>query len=459
VRRTRLLLAAAVTAALIAPVVPGLAAESLVAPVLAHHRLTVGVPLVAELAPGDRLVGVTWQRGHATVEVRWETALGWSPWETQESEPGATDVPDGDRGVRPGTEPAWRPRGVDRVEVRVTRGDPVHPQLVVVGERRTRRWVAAAPAYAAATTTGEERLGPVVSRAGWGADESIRKRPTYQPRVDAVVVHHTVNANDYAAEEVPGIVRAIYAYHARGRGWDDIAYNFLVDRFGRVYEGRAGGFRTRAIKGSHTGGFNERTVGVAMIGNLDVAAPEAPMVEGVARVTAWAADRWGFDPRGSIALTSRGSTRYPAGRTVSVPRMLGHRDLSATACPGGQAYPLLSAWRDRTWRLLAPVITDVVVDGAPVHSPEPVHIRARLTAPASWTITVTTPYAGLVVTSSSGNGDQPRLEWDGRIGGLPAAPGDYQWTATADDGVHGPSDPVSGIVQVGVARRFNPPTG
>ncbi len=449
--RHRRLLLAALLLGVLGPVLPGFAAVPTFDPTVVRRSLALGTTTVARLDPSTSLIGVTWPRGDATVSLRWHTAAGWTAWAEQESEPGADVVTDGDRGVRAGTEPIWRPRLADAVAVRVDSADQVHPELVVVGERTSPRWVAGgARAHAATSTTGEERLGHVVSRGEWGADESMRKRPTYQARVDAVVVHHTVDNNDYAADDVPAIMRAIYAYHVRGRGWDDIAYNLLVDRFGRIYEGRAGGFRSRAIKGSHTGGFNERTLGVSMIGNLDVAEPAAPMVEAVARVGAWAADTWGFDPRSDVALTSRGSTRFTAGRTVTVPRVLGHRDLSTTACPGRLAYPLLGAWRERMFHLLAPVITDVVVDGAPVRSPGPVRIHGRLTAPARWSVTVTSPYGGLVVSANEGAGDRPELEWDGRFAGLPALPGDYPWTATADDGVHGQSDPVSGIVTVGI---------
>ncbi|HVF19377.1 MAG TPA: peptidoglycan recognition protein [Mycobacteriales bacterium] len=449
-RSRRALIAVAVVAALAGPVLPGAASTPSFETSVVRRALQPGAAAVADLREGDRIVGVTWERGAADVETRWRTTTGWTPWTAQEVEPGAVAGDDGDDGVRPGTEPLWRPAGATAVAVRVRGDDVARPQLLVVGERPVRRWtVGGAPAQAA-SSTGDERLGHVVSRRDWGADESLRKKPTYQARVDAVVVHHTVNANDYAQADVPAIIRAIYAFHVRGRGWDDIAYNLLVDRFGRIYEGRAGGFRSRAIKGSHTGGFNERTVGVAMIGDLDRALPEAPMVEGVARVASWAADRWGFDPRTDVRLVSKGSSRYPSGRAVTVPRVLGHRDLSSTACPGRHAYPLLPAWRDRAWRLLAPVITDVVVDGAPVRSPSTVRIRARLTAAASWSITVRSPYGGFVVTTSQGGGNAPYLEWDGRVGGVPATPGDYPWTTEADDGVHGPSDPVAGVVTVGL---------
>ena len=69
-------------------------------------------------------------------------------------------------------------------------------------------------------------------------------------------VHHTVNANDYTRDEVPGILRSIYAYHTQSRGWSDVGYNFLVDRFGRIWEGRYGGV-DRPVVGAHTLGYND----------------------------------------------------------------------------------------------------------------------------------------------------------------------------------------------------------
>lgn len=445
-RRTRLLIAAALVTGSVGSALPGFAAVPIPVTDVIRRALDVGSPSFTALTPADRLVGVTWPRGVARVAIRWRTPAGWTPWADQETEPGAGG--DADSGARPGTDPLWRPAGADAVGVRVD-GEGVDPQLVIVRERTARRWVVGTPA-AAASTTGQERLGDVVSRAEWGADESIRKRPTYTPAVDAVVVHHTINANDYTAAESPAIVRSIYAYHVRGRGFDDIGYHVLVDRFGRIFEGRFGALGRRAVKGAHAGGFNERTFGVTMIGNLEQAAPAEPMLDGVARAGAWAAERWSVDPRTSVTLTSAGSSRYAKGRRVVVRRMLGHRDVSSTVCPGAYGYPLMDELARRSWRLLAPVITDVTVEGAPVRSPEPVRIRARLTAPAQWTITVTTPYGGAVVATSEGRGDRPLLEWDGRIGGLPAAPGDYTWTATADDGIHGASTPVTGTVVVGL---------
>jgi hypothetical protein len=267
--------------------------------------------------------------------------------------------------------------------------------------------------------------------------------------VQAVVVHHTVDRNDYTAAESPALIRAIHAYHVRGRGFDDIGYHFLVDRFGQVFEGRRGVLGPKPVLGAHSAGFNTATIGVAMLGEFTSTAPSDLVLESVARVGAWAADRWRFDPRSTVQLTSKGSNRHPAGSKPRVSRMPGHRDLVATACPGNAAYPTLGDIRARAFRHLAPYFTDVRTPTAPVHGGAPGTIAARLTAPASWTVRVTT-LLDLVVAEQSGTGTAPALTFDGRLLGVPLPPGDYTWTMTADDGVHGPSDPVSGTVSVGL---------
>ena len=113
----------------------------------------------------------------------------------------------------------------------------------------------------------------IISRAQWGADESLRcGNPQYDNGIRAAVVHHTADSNDYSPQDSAGIVQSIYAYHSKTLGWCDIAYNALVDKYGQVFEGSAGGL-TKAVEGFHTGGFNRNTWGVAMIGNFDDVPP------------------------------------------------------------------------------------------------------------------------------------------------------------------------------------------
>src|SRR5699024_1408108 len=113
----------------------------------------------------------------------------------------------------------------------------------------------------------------IYSRAQWGANEKLRDKSSLRyGTISGGFVHHTVNANDYTAEQVPGIIRSIYAYHTRSRGWSDIGYNFLVDRFGRIWEGRFGGV-DKAVVGAHTLGYNDYSFAMSAIGNFETVRP------------------------------------------------------------------------------------------------------------------------------------------------------------------------------------------
>ena len=94
-----------------------------------------------------------------------------------------------------------------------------------------------------------------------------------------------MSGNTYTAAQVPAVLRSIQAYHQDAQGYNDIAYNFVVDRFGRIWEGRAGGI-TNVVVGGHSQGFNTGTVGVVALG--DYAPPwSRPRCRVVARVIAW----------------------------------------------------------------------------------------------------------------------------------------------------------------------------
>jgi uncharacterized protein with LGFP repeats len=188
----------------------------------------------------------------------------------------------------------------------------------------------------------------IISRADWGADESLRcGSPQYANGIRAAVVHHTAGSNDYSPQESAGIVKAIYTYHSKTLGWCDIAYNALVDKYGQVFEGSAGGL-TKAVEGFHTGGFNRNTWGVAMIGNFDDVAPTPIQLRTVGRLLGWRLGMDGVDPKGTVALESAGShyTTFPAGSIAPLPTIFTHRDVGNTDCPGNAAYALMDEIRD-----------------------------------------------------------------------------------------------------------------
>ncbi|MDK4312249.1 N-acetylmuramoyl-L-alanine amidase [Corynebacterium accolens] len=184
-----------------------------------------------------------------------------------------------------------------------------------------------------ATTDG---MPKVVSRSGWGADESKRcQQPTYDDGIKAMTLHHTAGSNNYTPAQAAAQVRAAYEYHAQNLGWCDIGYNVLVDKFGTIYEGRYGGL-DKAVQGAHVGGFNSHNWGISMIGNYEIAEPSQKMLNSVAEIAGWKAAISGIDPTGTATLTSGGfgGSKYAAGAQATVHAFSGHNDFHYTQCPG-----------------------------------------------------------------------------------------------------------------------------
>ncbi|MGV9801999.1 N-acetylmuramoyl-L-alanine amidase [Mycobacterium sp. NPDC003449] len=196
----------------------------------------------------------------------------------------------------------------------------------------------------------------IINRAQWGADESMRCGNTvYDKGIRAGIVHHTAGSNDYAPEDSAGIVRSIYEYHTRTLGWCDIAYNAMVDKYGQVFEGRAGGI-DKPVEGSHTGGFNRDTWGVAMMGDFDVVPPTPIQLRTTGRLLGWRLGLDHIDPHGTTVLTSAGGsfTHFPRGATPTLPTIFTHRDVGITDCPGNAAYAQMGALRDIAARFNRP---------------------------------------------------------------------------------------------------------
>ena len=190
------------------------------------------------------------------------------------------------------------------------------------------------------------------SRSDWGADEGLREgSPRYNETIEQVHIHHTVNSNDYGKSDVAALIRGMYRYHTQNLGWSDLAYNFLVDRFGRIWVGRAGG-ANKPVRGAHTLGFNATSTGVSAIGNFELVVPTAEMTEAIAQLAAWKLSRYGRDADGATSVVSEGSDKFRSGRVVTLPVIDGHRDTNDTACPGSNLYAALPAIRTRAAALI-----------------------------------------------------------------------------------------------------------
>ena len=175
----------------------------------------------------------------------------------------------------------------------------------------------------------------VITRAGWGADESIRSQnPTYDEKLVAATVHHTAGANNYSQAEAAGIVRGIYKYHTAVLGWGDIGYNALVDKYGNIYG------LTKNVQGAHAGGFNKGTFGISMMGDYSTAHPTPAMINSVGAMIGWRMRIAGLDPSGKATLTSQGykTAKYGAGQQATLPSIFAHRDVGDTTCPGAAGY-------------------------------------------------------------------------------------------------------------------------
>ena len=354
-----------------------------------HAHAERPMRLVAQTDPQDvqgyATVGVTWAPSSTyaeedlQVEVRTETDKAWTAWSTAaynpEEGPSRGEDGTGDT-LRLGTDPLIVGE-VDQVQMRLSTADGSVPddlKLAVIdpgtgnlqteapaidtaklgtgnsGEDQAALSAAVfaeeAPEPETPTTTDDASLtgmkvAPkpyIYSRAQWGANEKMRdqSKPSYGT-IKAGFIHHTVNANNYTQAQVPSLLRGIYAYHTQSKGWRDVGYNFLVDRFGRIWEGRWGGV-DRPVVGAHTLGYNEVAFAMSAIGNFDVTNPPQVVSDAYARLFAWKLSMYNI--RGD-ATRLYVKNRYMAA-------INGHRDAGQTACPGKYLYAKIPAIRTAT---------------------------------------------------------------------------------------------------------------
>ncbi|MFJ6844858.1 peptidoglycan recognition protein [Streptomyces griseoluteus] len=223
--------------------------------------------------------------------------------------------------------------------------------------RGSERAVTAHPVRPAPSTTAAAHHAPrpaIRPRSAWLDRATPRRQPPprYDDRVVAVFVHHTDSPNDYDCADAPRIIRALYAGQTGARHWDDIGYNFLVDRCGTIYEGRAGG-ADRAVTGAHTMGFNHRSAGIAALGTFTAGAEvPAAMTDAIAALAAWKLGPSDTDPRARVRLTSTSDlSRYHSGTPATLPAIAGHGTAYATSCPGAALTATLPAIRAKAARL------------------------------------------------------------------------------------------------------------
>ncbi len=199
----------------------------------------------------------------------------------------------------------------------------------------------------AAAAVGSSRI---LTRQDWAADESLMQWPPRYQKVQKFVIHHTVT--DDGGTNVAATIRAIYYYHAVTRGWGDIGYNYLVDKYGNIWTGRQGGDNTIA---GHAYGWNNGSIGIAAIGDYSIAQPTSALQGAIANIISIKASQFGIQPYGNDTFTHQ--EQAPDGSWVNVtsnpPNIQGHRDCNyilsqhggQTSCPGNGIYNMLDGLR------------------------------------------------------------------------------------------------------------------
>ena len=386
-----------------------------------------GERTLAAATPQFDLVGLHW-RGTGTVQFRTHSFEGrWSAW--LRADPEAEDLPNvgspearASKGWRLGN-PYWTGTS-DRIEYRLRgRVERLRAYFVRSPEVRIplRR----------VSMTGSP---PLLGREAWGANEAIRREaPRYAPSVQFALVHHTAGSNSYTASQSAAIVRGIEIYHVQGNGWNDIGYNFLVDKYGQVFEGRYGGVDKNVI-GAHAEGFNTGSTGVAVLGTYGSAAPSAAARIALANLLAWRLDVAHVDPLSTLTWVSGGNARFASGVPVMLRAVSGHRDTGFTTCPGAALYAQLGAIARQAASAGLPKLYTPSVHGGLGGQ---VRFQARLSESLPWTVTIADA-TGNVVASGTGTSQDIDWTWDAAT----VVQGSYSWTIAAGDTVR----PASGTL-------------
>ena len=406
-------------------------------------------------------------------EARAHTVDGWSDWE----ELGAND--NGPMGVeakhetnRVTTEPLWVGTA-DHLEVKVTvarttaaihdvrvhlintLGDAKPESTFVRALHSIGRFLSMHAAPAAEPAQARTIQPAIISRARWGANSSYLNLPCpgIAPELKMAFVHHTDTTNSYTRSQSAAIVRGIYAYHTNSRGYCDIAYNFLIDKYGQIFEGRNGGI-TKNVIGAHTGGYNYESVGVALLGNYATARPSSAMLTALTQLLVWRLDIAHIPPIGIVTMkTGPGNDHHAAGTFVKFNRIAGHRDASYTTCPGAYVY------RDMTWirnkvnsmgrpKIYTPTLDSVNLRPDGDTKNEMIRFTAGFSGTVNWTLSFVDP-KGVVQRTFTGTGSAVKQYWAAATVAGPLAPnGLYTWKLDARDSTGHVATGASGTLNI-----------
>jgi N-acetylmuramoyl-L-alanine amidase len=375
-----------------------------------------GRALAAARPPVFDLVGLHWQ-GPGDVLFRTRSTRGrWTAW--REAMPEPLDLPDANSAE-------------GRSALRWKLGNPFWVgQSNAIQYRfrgrvtRLRAHFVQSPVQSVPPRTlsiaGSPRVTP---RAAWGANESIRRGTTlFAQSIKFAVIHHTAGANSYTAAQSAAIVRGIQTYHVKSNGWNDLGYNFVVDKYGQVFEGRYGGV-DRNVVGAHAEGFNTGSVGIALLGTYGDAQPSSKALDAIASLLAWRLDVAHVDPLGRLSWLSGGNARFPSGTPVPLAVVAGHRDTGFTSCPGNALYRQLPTLARKAAEIGLPKLYEPVATG---RVGGPIRFTARLSTVRPWSVRVNDA-TGTTIATGRGDGQHVDWTWDATL----AAPGAYTYAIEA----------------------------
>ncbi|HLW18011.1 MAG TPA: peptidoglycan recognition protein [Actinomycetota bacterium] len=434
--------------------------------------ISVRMPWRANMV-GVSYLDATHSENGVSVVARAHTVDGWSTWEELGgNDNGAMGVEAKHDSQRLSTEAVWVGTA-DHVEVKVsvansaqaiqdvrvhlinTLGDSKPENIVVRALHAIGRFLSMRAAPAAAPAQARTIQPTIISRAQWGANPAYLNLPCpgVAPELKMAFVHHTDTTNSYTRSQSAGIVRGIYAYHTNTRGYCDIAYNFLIDKYGQIFEGRNGGITNNVI-GAHTGGYNYESVGVALLGNYSTARPSSAMLTALTKLLAWRLDIAHVPPTGIVTMkTGEGNDHRAAGTLVNFNRISGHRDASLTTCPGSYVYNDLN-WIRKTVRgignpkIYTPMLDTVVLRPDGDSKNEMIRFTASFSSTVTWTLSFVDPQ-GVVQRTLTGTGSAVKQYWGAQTAlGALVASGQYTWKLVAHDATSHAATGASGILNV-----------
>ena len=384
---------------------PALRAAAAIPPTQTDSFGLVGLTAAEAFDPDTRVVMRVRQDGQ------------WLPW---------MEVPVSDHMPDPNTEEGQRARyatepvvtdGADGIQVRVdtpTGEVPADTEITLLDNPVRPEDAALGSDSPMSSAQAAVNRPTIITRAQWGADESLRRGKTvYSDTIKVAFVHHVVSTNDYTPAQAAQQMRNIYSWFTEGIQVNDFGYNFMVDRFGRLYEGRAGGV-DRPVVGAHTSGFNSESFAVSFLGNADTLNPDAPtkekILDAISDLIAWKFDIHDVNPLGTAVLTSAGpgpgqgtTSMYWPGEKVTSKTIAGHGDIGSTSCPGEFLRPTLNHIRlavsARQGRNFYP--PTISGDRVPWGSGRDITLSPRSNGPMAATLTVSNACGDPVRTMSA----------------------------------------------------------